>query len=228
MLRIIDTLLTEMSLEEMPIPSEWDAKIFDAHVPFAKRVKYAKERAQQIGKGSSRVAFKIPYEGRDTVLKIAMNQKGIAQNEHEVQFFFHDQYLDNLELTIPGIDYDERNEEPTWIHTEFGRKATLKDFKKACGGSPVQLMQYAFFESGQRHAMYGGYSPTTYKDIDPESELAKNFTEFVGNYDMKQIGIQDLQSIRNWAIYMDPKTHTERPVIIDLGLSSDIWKTYYS
>jgi hypothetical protein len=50
-------------------------------------VTHAKEQAQQIGRGSSQVAFVVPYQGRNTVLKVAVNNKDLVQNEEEVRLF---------------------------------------------------------------------------------------------------------------------------------------------
>ena len=74
-------------ITEVPLPSDWDDSQYKSHVPFAKRIRYAKARAKQVGVGSSRVAFVVPYQGRDTVLKIAKNKKGMAQNDYESQMF---------------------------------------------------------------------------------------------------------------------------------------------
>lgn len=225
---LITKLLNEMALEEMPLPSDWDKKIFSPNVPFSKQLKYARERAAEVGKGSSRVAFKIPYEGRDTVLKLAMNIKGMAQNEYEIRYIFEDYYLtDKLKLVIPGIDYDEVNDRPTWVHTEFAFKMHPIEFKKFFGGNPVELLQYAFYEAHKPHAMFGGYVPSTYKNINPDSPHTQKFVDFIANYDTDNIGVGDFQSLSNWGVYKDRNSGEVRPVIIDFGLSSEIYKTYY-
>ena len=139
-------------LLEAPLPDDWDKDIYNDRIPFNKRVQYAKDRAAKIGTGSSRIAFKIPYQGRDTVLKIAKNKKGMAQNEHEVQAL-SDYYLNKIGITIPMIDYDEQSATPTWIHVEMARKATKADFKKHTGGTIEDLMAYAYkvTEIGRAH-----------------------------------------------------------------------------
>ena len=73
--------IKELLLESPPLPEDWDKDIFNERVPFKTRIEYAKARAEQVGKGSSRVAFVIPYQGRKTVLKVALNAKGMAQND---------------------------------------------------------------------------------------------------------------------------------------------------
>ena len=206
-------------LYEAPLPDDWDDALFNERVPFAKRVRYAQERAKRAGRGSSRAAFIIPYEGRQTVLKVATNKKGMAQNEVEAEAL-GDWYLNNLNLVIPMIDYDEANSQPTWIHTEFANKAKESDFKKATGAKSLhELITYAELVSGRRRNT--GESPEkAYPHIDPESELVQSLVDFVGNYTHMPTG--DLTRLANWGIYQG------RPVIIDVGLNNEVQSNHYT
>jgi hypothetical protein len=204
--------LIEKNLNETPLPDDWDKEMYNERIPFIKRIKYAMDRAKRIGGGSSRVAFVIPYEGRETVLKVAKNVKGMAQNEHEVDAL-NDYYLRNLGLVIPIIDYDELNSKPTWIHMELARKATLGDFKRETGGTPQDLVDYA-------NAFHGKNKYAKKPDnINSESELVQDFVDYAGNYDHP---LGDYTRLSNWGVY------NGRLVIIDIGLSDDIYTTYYS
>lgn len=197
-------------LIEAPLPDDWDGDVFSERVPFAKRIQYAKQRAAKAGAGSSRVAFVIPYQGRQTVLKVAKNGKGMAQNEAEVDMF-NDYYLTGLGITIPMIDYDEKNGTPTWIHTEFAQKAKPGDFVKACGASLDVLIKSALYQCGKSK-----FNPGV---IDDENELLYSLTNLIGNYDIPH---GDFTRIANWGIW------NGEPVIIDLGLSSDVLEQHYS
>lgn len=205
------------NLLETPLPDDWDDAVFNERIPFAKRVKYAKERSARLGAGSSRVAFEIPFEGRRTVLKIAKNVKGMAQNEAEAEML-NDYYLRGLDITIPMIDYDEANGRPTWIHTEFANKAKDSDFIKACGGTLNDLLAHALRASGKAGDR-GHYSTGNADKIDDENELAYGLTNLIGNYDIPS---GDFSRLANWGIYQGS------PVIIDLGLSSDVMQQHYS
>ena len=107
-------------LLETPLPDDWDSNIFKTEIPFNVQLEYAKERVEEVGRGSSRVAFLILYEGRKTVLKIAMNHKGLAQNEAEAAIL-SDPLVKRYGMFIPLIDYDDSNSQPTWIHTEYAK-----------------------------------------------------------------------------------------------------------
>ena len=200
-------------LIESPLPDDWNHAIFDENISFNKRVAYAKQHAAQIGSGSARVCFIIPYQGRDTVLKIAKNKKGMAQNEHEAGCF-GDYYLKNMGIVIPMIDYDEDNEQPTWIHVEKASKAKDSDFVKVCGGKLSDLIAHALKVTGKP-----GYSNGNPDKISDENEFAYDFANLIGNYDLP---IGDFGRLANWGIY------DGNPVIIDLGLNDDIYKEHYT
>lgn len=200
-------------LQEAPLPDDWDKNTYNEKNSFAKRINYAKERAKRLGGGSSRVAFKIPYEGRDTVLKVAKNVKGMAQNEHEVDAL-NDWYLRGLGITIPMIDYDTEGSKPTWIHLEMATKAKMSDFKKQTGGEPADLIKYALKITGRKGNSWGDASV-----INEDSEVVQAFVDYAGSYDHP---LGDYANLANWGIYQG------RLVIIDIGLSDDIYKTYYS
>lgn len=202
-------------LNETPLPDDWDQQLFNgSKSSFAKRIAYAKERASKVGAGSSRVAFIIPYQGRDTVLKIAKNQKGLVQNGEE-ESLLSDWYLKKLNLIIPMIDYDEENELPTWIHVEKATKINDSFFKQYAGGTLLQLVRYADKESGRKFFKYSTVDTST---IDPDNEFVQHLTDFIGNY--THIPLGDLERLANWGLYQG------RPVIIDMGLTDESLKYY--
>lgn len=197
-------------LTEAPLPDDWDRAMYNERIPFTRRVQYAKERAKRLGSGSSRIAFVIPYQGRDTVLKIAKNNKGMAQNEVEASTL-DDYIMREIGIMIPLIDYDEENDRPTWIHTEFASKAKDSDFVKACGGTLQQLVSYGRKFRGEK-------SWIDTSSIDEESELVQRFTDYIGNYNPN---LNDYIDIRNWGIY------NGKLVIIDAGFNDDVSKLYF-
>lgn len=208
------SLLSESikTLMESPLPDDWDQSVYSPRSSFAEKVRYATQMAQEVGTGSSRVAFVIDYQGRKTVLKIAKNIKGLRQNDVESQVF-GDWYLNKLELFIPMIDYDEKNPSPFWIHTEFANKATAAQIKNACGGSLSDLVAYAQEYHGMRKTIWSGDA----SKINPDSELAEAFTDYVGNYSPE---LGDYTRLANWGIYKG------KPVIIDAGFNEET-KTLY-
>ncbi len=203
-------------LSEAPLPDEWDHAIFSDKIPFARRVAYAKERATRLGSGSSRIAFVIPYQGRDTVLKIAKNRKGMAQNEVEIEMF-SDWYAKDLGIFIPMIDYDESSGTPTWLHTELAGKVTDNDFIKSCGGTLSELLRWSEQYTGKIQPSSTRYDKALDEKIDENSDLASGFGDYVGNYDAN---IADYSTLHNWGLWQG------QPVIIDAGYNNEIAKLY--
>jgi hypothetical protein len=114
----------EAVLDEMPLPSDWDASKVDIlQTPYRSIVAYAKKKASKfLGKGSSRVAVEVEYQGRPTVIKVAKNIKGLAQNEAEANIL-SDPEAKKLDILIPMIDYDTSGKAgPVWVHMEKLKK----------------------------------------------------------------------------------------------------------
>lgn len=204
-------------LQEAPLPGDWDHAVFSDRIPFAHRIRYAKERAKQVGAGNSRVAFVIPYEGRNTVLKVAKNKKGMIQNVEEIKLLY-DYYLRDLNLVIPIIDADEKNgDNPTWIHMEFASKIKDSDFKKLTGLKLADLIDYAETKSGRFQYTKWQWTPELDKKLE-DNEFVHSLIDFIGNY--THIPTGDLQRLANWGMYKG------NPVIIDMGLTNESLKYY--
>lgn len=205
-------------LTEAPLPDDWDAAIYSPNVSFKKRVEYAKSKAQKIGTGSSRIAFKIPYEGRDTVLKIAKNRKGMSQNEAEAQML-SDWYVDSLGLFIPMIDYDEDG--LTWIHTEYAPQVKSDaQFESLTGFDMVKVIKY--LQALERSSRGRGDRPkhSDYQLPDPEeNEMLGSLVDFTSNHPGGEF-LGDYNTPRNWGVY------NGMPVIIDAGWDESTAKLY--
>lgn len=207
-------------LLEVPLPPDWDKSKYKSSVSFAQRIRYAVERAKKIGTGSARVAFEIEYQGRPTILKIAKNKKGIAQNEYEATIL-DDYYVEGLGITIPMIDHDEENEDPTWLHVEKAEKMKPTQFKKFFNGlNPFELIQLVnYMTSKVRMDKTVEYPVEKYNEIAESNESVSGLIDFVSNYN---ISPADFTRLANWGIYKN------RPVIIDVGASTEVLKQHYS
>lgn len=205
-------------LNEMALPVDWDKKTFQGS--FKKQLDYAKERAAKIGTGSSRVAFIIPFEGRDTVVKIARNPKGLAQNAKEVDYGLHNIHGSVL---IPLIDHDEENDPPRWVQFEKAEKLTESKFKSLTGfsfkhfGNMLLDWQQGF--KPQRFKFnYAVDVPDDVKEKIKESELFQEVTEMCGIFGFL---VDDFGRTTNWGVYKG------KPVIIDYGYDEEVKKLYW-
>lgn len=207
--------LFESILQEAPLPETWDKNQFSTRASFRQTIAYAKERAKQIGRGSSRVAFEIPYQGRKTVLKVALNNKGIAQNQEEADLL-SDWYLKSIGIAIPLIDYDEENgNKISWIHTEFAQKITKRQLARFFDGIGIDaiLASIEYERTGRKNHMYRELPESIY-----ENDTYERLRELLLSYD--KISSGDLGRTVNWGIYKG------KPVIVDLGFTDNTVHLY--
>lgn len=224
--------LTEMSgeVDEMALPADWDPAALGHDKTFKSRLQYALERAPRLGGGSSRVAFVIPDNGRETVLKVAKNNKGVAQNEAEVDVL-DDGYLGKLDIVIPLVDYDKENPQPTWIQTEKANKISQRKLEKMLhtgGRWPMTNFLYAVDNLlGKKEK----YMPTldqikkdmidtgsNEQDIDIFFDYVNQVADLVNSSNLLP---GDFGRAANWGEYQG------RPVIIDLGYTKSVHELYW-
>jgi hypothetical protein len=95
-------------------PESFNMESFKQLKTFAERIRYCEEHLSKIGAGSSRIVYKIDDE---KVLKLAKNNKGIAQNEAEYDIFKTAYYADNLAAEVFDVD-----DHYLWIEMELAEK----------------------------------------------------------------------------------------------------------
>ena len=220
----------EEIIDEMPLPADWDPQqMHQQGTTFKSRLAYALERAKKLGTGSSRVATTIEYQGRPTVLKIAKNAKGLAQNSVEADIL-SDGYASQMGILIPIIDYDTQNREPSWVHTELAQKANEKQLcnlmKCQSLDDLIRAAQAQLNEYGTRSRTilndiieknsYFGYSD---QDADTFLEYVNRLSELKSSFDVE---LADFHRPANWGLYQG------KPVIIDVGFNSNVLNQYYS
>lgn len=202
-------------LSETPLPDDWDQDQMVARpgTTIKSRLGYALERAQRIGQGSSRVALVIEFQGRPTVLKVAKNRKGMAQNLEEVNIL-SDGYFSKLGILIPLIDYDQSGS-VSWLQTEMAAPFKSREALAAALGCDImKLLSYS-----RRIGM--GFSDK-FLDVAPErradvQELATSLDDLANN---STLDLDDCMQPSNWGMYQG------RPVIIDAGFAGSVIPMY--
>lgn len=208
-------------LTEAPLPDDWDKEVFGHNAKFKRMIEYAKMKAPQLGKGSSRVAFGIKYQGRDTVLKVALNTKGLKQNSEEASIS-QDWYINSIGLLIPVIDFEERTPEPTWIHTEYGHPMKKSDFRKYLAGFDLHdVIVYLEKASGRMRFIHSELEnlPRDDKEELFETDLFNKLQDYVGN---TSYTLEDLDRKANWGLYKG------EPRVIDFGFTPFVRDGWYS
>lgn len=208
--------IVENVLDEAPLPPDWDASQYAPGTTFKQRLAYALERAAKLGTGSSRVATTIEYQGRPTVLKIAKNRKGLAQNAAEASIL-DDGYASRLGILIPFIDCDQQNVEPTWIQTELAKRALEGQLCRLMGcRSLMYLVQRA---QAIHHPPKYPLPVDGATDEELVSEYADTLAELESSFNVE---LGDFARAANWGIY------NGKPVIIDVGFTKAVQNKYYN
>lgn len=89
-------------------------------------VKYCEQNLTRIAQGSSRIVYKIDEQ---KVLKLAKNEKGIAQNVNESNYLIQSTFGDVV-TKMYRVDSDDK-----WIIMEYAKKITPTRFKELTGVS---------------------------------------------------------------------------------------------
>ena len=188
---------------------------------FRGRYNYCKLHiGNSIGKGSSRVVFQLSDQ---KVLKLAINQKGIAQNGQEGQ---KDYYLEQMGI-VPEI-YDS-DDEGKWIVTEYVLPATAKDFKECLGIDENTFYRFLITSYALRYGKRNlGYlcgnnmmDTSTYEEMS-ENEDLMNWDEYIGGY---KPPIGDMLVRRNYGMTL--RNGYPTIVLLDNGLTDEIYNDYY-
>jgi hypothetical protein len=208
-------MVKEDSLDE-DYPEMFKMEEFKTLTTFAERIRYCEAFLQRISSGSSRIVYKIDDE---KVLKLAKNKKGLAQNEVEIEYSHED--LGEVLATI--YDYDPNN---LWVEMELARKLKVADFKKITGFNfkdyAAAVHNYGDTANGRGR---GHKMEVDEKIVEQmwEDEFVYGIFQYIGNYG---IPAGDLIRLSTYGIVKEDGE--ERVVIIDYGLTSDVYSSYYS
>lgn len=212
--------LVENNVEEMAYPASFNMEAFKSIPSYAGKIKYCKEKlGKQLGSGSSRMVFPIDDE---KVLKLAMNNKGVAQNEAECDY-----YLQQIGLFAKIYDTDE---DYKWIEMQLARKATAGDFKKFFG-YPFKVIcayvDYVYSLYARRNPMRDHSYDNLFKQVGDSDEYYDSIFymlyEYMANTQLHAIG--DLKRLSSWGVVSE--NGEESLVIIDYGLNDDVAQEYY-
>lgn len=169
------------------------------------RKKYAEKNLKHLSSGSSRIVY---LSDKDTVIKLAKNDKGLAQNKAECNPKMKSKFLNKV--ISHAKDY-------SWMQTHYLDKITVKDFEE------MTDISFSDFDKAIRYGL---------KNVSGSSdkEKPKNFDEVEKSEiykELKRIGNQfkllpgDLARISSWG------TKGGRPVLIDAGLTKDVYAEFY-
>ena len=182
---------------------------------FNARYKYCTEHlGQHVGKGSSRVTFQIDDE---KVLKLAYNNKGMAQNDAENSTDYWGVFPEIFQTDPNGL----------WLVSEYVLPAKAQDFKHCFGLTFNEFSDFirksATNHSGRGRNYYNSMSEEQYEELLNNYEDLYNFDCYIG--DTGAQGIGDMTRICNYGLTQ--RNGLPTIVLLDSGLNDDVWNTYY-
>jgi hypothetical protein len=209
-------------IDEAPLPDDWDKTMLTPQQSYKKRIEYVVQRAQKVGRGSSRTAFTIQYDNRPTVLKVAHNDKGMAQNKVEVDVL-EDGYASQLGIIIPIIDYDTDHPQPAWIHTEHATKTNARQLCKLMQCDKLDYLVDAAKNMLGKRTRYHNVDDHILKlygedGLEIFHDYAQRLADLSGS---NKLELDDFSTAENWGLY------NGQPVVIDVGLTPEVFSNYY-
>lgn len=171
----------------------------------AARKKYAESNLKRLSSGSSRLVYLTKNK---TIIKLAKNDKGLAQNKAESNPKMKSKFLNKT------ISFAKNN---SWMQTHFFKKITVKEFEKMTDIKFEDFGESIRFGLKNISGNSDKKKPKNF-DIVSKSEIYK---------EMKRIGDKfklmggDLARISSWG------TKDDHPVLIDAGLTKKVFSDFY-
>ena len=211
--KLIREFIQEMELDE-DYPASFSMETFKSLGSHAGRNRYAAEHLKRIGSGSSRIVYKIDDE---KVLKLAKNDKGISQNETEIQWG-NERYFSSI--LAQTIDSDDKG---LWVEMELARKISRPEFKKLVGFdiNDVEMYMRSTAERNKGRKSAFGLDPELEERMD-DNEFIASIVDFMLNADSLA---GDLGSISSYGVVQ--REGSDSVVLIDYGITEDIYKSQY-
>lgn len=198
-------------------PTEFDLEKFKTLTSWAAKQRYAQEHlGKPIGRGSSRVVYNI--DGTK-VLKLAKNEKGLKQNETEIDLGSQSY---NEDVLAKVFDYDKENH--LWVEMELARRAKKSDFKKEYG--------FVFWDFARFMVNYSknhnGEASIFYLDKELEEQMYENeFVMEVAQFMVDSDSLAgDIGTISSWGVVK--RDGLWKLVLIDFGITHEIYQDYYA
>ena len=208
LLRFANMFYSLAAGEELPSDSD-DLKTVLSNIEnletYTARKNYAERNLKHLSSGSARIVYLTPGE---TIVKLAKNDKGIAQNKAEANPEMKSKYLNKILSCAKNF---------AWCEVPYLEKITEKQFEEMTG------LKFNDFGDAIRYGL---------KDIsgNADKEKPENFDKVAQSdiyKELKDIGEKfkllpgDMARISSWG------SKDGRPVLIDAGLTRDIYDEFY-
>lgn len=198
------------------------SKIDRENIVYTRLIKEADKKLKRLAVGSARRV----YDFKDNkVVKVAMNAKGIAQNEVECDLS-QDQYINYM---FTKMHYCAENY--SFLIAEKAEKITKGDFKSITGVDFDVFEEYirSYMHSVMGKQLWGMRSTDTIieeeDDFDPENEFVYDIVNMILNYGLENVH-GDMIRISSYGKVM--RDGQPDIVIVDYGLNQEVFDAHYA
>jgi hypothetical protein len=207
LLRQVNEFLALASGEELPEDTsdlKTILKNLDRLETYSARTEYAERNLIHLSSGSSRIVYLTPDE---TIIKLAKNDKGLAQNKAESNPKMKSLFLNEIL---------SKSKDGVWIETNFLKKITSKEFEEMIG---IPFKDFA------DSINYGLKNISESKDKKPA--CFEKFQKLKIYKDIKSVAEEfdllpgDIARISSWG------TRQGKPILIDAGLTKKVYEDFY-
>lgn len=168
---------------------------------YTARVDYAEKNLKHLSSGSSRVVYMLD----DEVLKLAKNDRGVAQNKVESKL--------KCKFINPTTKSDK---DGVWKISPCLDKITEKEFEELCSinfKDFTEALSYGLKDvSGEKK-----FKPKCFEEVE-KSEIYKDLVKIAKEYKLMP---GDMGRISSWGKVDD------HPTLLDAGLTREIYDEYY-
>ena len=182
---------------------------------FNARYKYCMQHfGGNVGKGSSRAVFQIDDE---RVLKLAWNEKGVAQNSEEARAYGDDIFPQVFDSDINDL----------WVVSEYVLPAEAQDFRKCFNMTFNDFISFIYacgaYRFNRPNLKYWAMPYEKWIELLETNEDLCEFDDYIGNYGYIVVG--DMTRMCNYGL--TKRNGEPHIVLLDSGLTEDVWNNYY-
>ncbi len=198
-------------IKEATYPANFDMAKFKTLPTYKERVQYATANLPKIATGSGRAVYKIDDA---TVLKLAKNAKGIAQNGVENDWYLQDQY-DHIVAKVLDSDKDD-----LWLESQLAKKISPGRFKQITGFDFNDFGKYItnYYYMSQGKKPFYSLSPEIEEKLG-DDELTQQICYMMNELSMPA---GDLARISSYGEI------DNQVVLTDYGLNQNVWDEFYA
>ena len=208
LLKLANTFYSIATTEKLPSNSN-DLSTIKKNIDnlcfFKSRINYLEKNLKHLSSGSSRIVYKT---NKNTVIKLAKNEKGISQNKVEASTKSKSKHVN------PVLSHSKNY---FWVEVPFLEKITTKQFEELCD---VNFDDFSkSLQYGLKHLENSSQKKPSKFDKISQCDLYKDILEVAKKLNLLP---GDLIRISSWG------TKNNVPVLIDVGLNKKVYEEHYS